>query len=186
MGIFFIAFLCCLYILYFSLFCFILMEIVSVIIAFVLGFLGLLWAIVPWIPWPLLWYAWLIVIQIFLDNPFTVEFLVIWWAVSLFVMFLDYALPLVWTKKFWWSKWWNTGCIVWTILWIFFGPVGVIVLPFLWALIGEYLYKSDLSLSLKAAFGSFLGFLWGVLIKIVISVLMILQIISVCIQHRFF
>lgn len=161
------------------------MDIVAVIIAWILSVIGLIGAIIPWIPGPLLGYWWLIIIQIFLWNPFSVEFLVIWGAINVFVMILDYLFPLIWTKKFWGTKRGNVGCIIGTIVGIFFGPMGIIAWPFVGAFIGEYLNKKEIYFSLKAAFGSFLGFVSGVILKLVVSGLMIWEIVSVCLQHQF-
>ena len=61
---------------------------------------------------------------------------------------------------------------------IFLTPIGMILGSFLGAFIAEMSYaKKDVESSLKAAFGSFLGFILGAGIKTIASVLIMWQII---------
>jgi uncharacterized protein YqgC (DUF456 family) len=66
---------------------------------------------------------------------------------------------------------------------IFAGPLGILFWPFLGALVGEYLHQHNLKISLKAAFGAFLGFVSGVVLKLIVSIVMLGYLLSVSIQH---
>ena len=59
------------------------------------------------------------------------------------------------------------------ILCIFlFPPLGIIILPFIGSLIEESIKGSDFNASLRAGFGSFMGFLMGTGIKLMASLIM--------------
>lgn len=79
------------------------------------------------------------------------------------VMIIQNLIPIWGTKKFGASKWAIRGSIVGLILGIFtsiFGVIGIFILPFIGAVLGELLIaKKDLQTSLKAGFGAFLGIL---------------------------
>ena len=161
------------------------MEIGAIVWAILLNLIGLIGAIIPWVPWPLLWYGGLILIQIFLQNPFSLQFLLIRWGINIFLIIADFVLPIIGTKKFWGTKWWNTWCIVWTLLGLLAGPIGIIFWPFIWAFVWEFAHQKDLLLSLRAAFWSFLGFISWVILKLVVGCMMLAEVISVCIHYQF-
>jgi uncharacterized protein YqgC (DUF456 family) len=96
---------------------------------------------------------------------------------------LDYLVPIWGTKTFGGSKAGvrgsTIGLIVGMILLpmfgIFLGPFGLFGLlggPFIGAWIGERYAGKEPRLAMRAAFGSFVGFLAGTLMKIVLSVVL--------------
>ncbi|MDR0650492.1 MAG: DUF456 domain-containing protein [Candidatus Peribacteria bacterium] len=66
---------------------------------------------------------------------------------------------------------------------LFAGPLGILIGPFLGALLGEYLYQQDAKKSLISALGAFLGFASGIIIKLVTSIIMLGYLLSASIQH---
>jgi hypothetical protein len=64
------------------------------------------------------------------------------------------------------------GATVGLIIGLFLGPFGIILGPFIGAVVGELLFKDDIKYALKAGFGSLLGFLTGVGLKLAASLLM--------------
>ncbi|MRR53876.1 MAG: DUF456 domain-containing protein [Deltaproteobacteria bacterium] len=65
------------------------------------------------------------------------------------------------------------GGTVGLVVGLFFGLPGLILGPFLGAFLGEYLAKGNLRQSGKAGFGTWLGLLCGVVLKVVVIVAML-------------
>ena len=57
------------------------------------------------------------------------------------------------------------------ILFPILGILGIVIWPFVGAFVGELLNKSDQKSALKAAFGSFIGFLTGTFLKFLVAVI---------------
>jgi uncharacterized protein YqgC (DUF456 family) len=58
------------------------------------------------------------------------------------------------------------------IIGLFLGPLGIILGPLIGAFIGEMIFKDDISYAMKAGFGSLLGFLTGIGLKLAASFVM--------------
>lgn len=85
---------------------------------------------------------------------------------------LDFLLPGIATKKYGGSKYGIWGTNIGLIVGIFAPiPLGFIIGPFVGALIGEMVFnKADHETSLRAATGSFIGFLASTFMKFVIAI----------------
>jgi len=107
-------------------------------------------------------------------------FLGITLGISLVVWVLDYIVPAWGTKRFGGTKYGMIGSSIGLILGLlFFPPFGIIVGPFAGAFVGELIKdNNDSSKALKAAFGSFLGFLAGTFIKFIVSIAFIILYIN--------
>ena len=143
------------------------MEIVFVILGIVLLIVGLAGCVIPVIPGPIISYLALLTLQFGVNPVFTGDFLVMWAFIVMAVTALDYVIPIWGTKKFGGSKAGVWGSIIGLMMGIFAGPFGIILGPFLGALVGELMVGKPLEKALKAAFGSFIGFLGGTGIKLV-------------------
>jgi len=142
-------------------------------ILLVVGFLGTFVPILPGAP-----LAWVGLLLSFFSsyNHISILCLIITGLVAVLVSILDNILPVYMTNKTGGSKAATTGSTVGLIIGFFVGPPGIIFGPFLGALIGELISSSgDFKLSLKSAWGAFLGFLFGVGLKM-ISVLVFIWI----------
>jgi len=149
------------------------MEIFLIIIGIILLIVGILGCIVPIIPGPPITYLALLIMQFKSNPPFTTKFLVIWALITIVVTVLDYVVPAWGTKKLGGTKWGIWGSIIGLFAGIFFfPPIGLIVGPFLGAFIGEIIAGKDSKTALKSGFGSFIGFVTGTLLKLVVSIVM--------------
>jgi uncharacterized protein YqgC (DUF456 family) len=98
--------------------------------------------------------------------------LIIFAAVAVVVSLLDYLVPVWGTKKFGGSKYGTRGATVGLVIGLFLGPVGIIVGPLLGAFVGEMIFRDDFNYALKAGFGSLIGFLTGIGLKLAASLIM--------------
>ncbi|MFO7256248.1 MAG: DUF456 domain-containing protein [Bacteroidota bacterium] len=133
---------------------------------------GIIGSVLPFLPGPPLAYVGLLVQQLKSDPPYTIKFLLIWAAITIVVSVLDYLVPLYGTKKFGGSKYGMWGCTIGLIVGLFFPPWGLIAGPFIGAFVGELVANNQSDLALRAAFGSFIGFLFGTLLKLVACFMM--------------
>ncbi len=142
---------------------------------------GLAGCILPMLPGPPL--AWLGMLLLhFTDRvDFSVTELVVSALVVIATLVLDYFTPMIGAKKFGGGKYGNRGCVIGTIVGMFFLPLGLILGPFLGAVIGELIAGKPLRAALKAGFGSFVGFLFGTLIKLAVCLYFIIRFIMVMI-----
>ena len=150
------------------------MDILWAILAAICLITGLIGCFLPVLPGTPIAYVGLLLMQLRSDPPFSLEFMVIWLGITAAVALLDYWIPVLGTKKFGGSKWGVYGSVAGLIAGlIFFPPFGIIIGPLLGALAGELLYGSDHKTAVKAAFGSFVGFVAGTLIKVGVTAAMI-------------
>lgn len=137
------------------------MDTFLLIVGFLFMLIGIIGSFLPILPGPTL--SWVGLLLLYLTK--TVEddwmFLGITLVVALIVFALDYIIPVMGTKKFGGSKAGMFGTTVGLLVAIFFpifGIFGIVIWPFLGALIGELINKAESKDAMKAAFGSFLGF----------------------------
>lgn len=149
------------------------MDLLWIILGCILLVVGILGSFLPVLPGPPLAYIALVIQQFREEKPFTVNFLVIWAVVTTAVILLDYYVPIWGTKKLGGTKAGMWGATIGMIIGIFFlPPIGIILGPFIGAVIGELTKGIEFRTAMKAGFGSFLGFIAGVLMKTVISLIM--------------
>ena len=80
---------------------------------------------------------------------------------------LDYIVPAMGARKFNCSRMGVFGCVAGTITGLFFMPFGLILGPFLGAMLGELIAGKKIQQSLKGAAGAFIGYATGILLKLV-------------------
>lgn len=155
-----------------------LMEWLWIILGFLLIILGILGSLLPVLPGPPIAWFGLLIQNLREPNPYSTQFLVIWAGIVVVTVILDYVIPIYGTKKFGGTKYGAWGCTLGFLLAFWMGPWGVIIGPFLGAFVGELIGGQDSNRSLKAAFGSFIGFLVGSFLKIVVCFMMLWYLIK--------
>ncbi len=135
--------------------------------------IGIIGSFLPVLPGPPI--SWIGILLLYLTPEIKLNYWVlgITLTVALGISILDYIIPAKGTKKFGGSKYgiWGTniGLIVGLIAPI---PFGFIIGPFVGAFIGELLYdKKNHNRALKAATGSFFGFVASTFMKFLISII---------------
>lgn len=146
------------------------MVTVIFIIAFVLLFLGLLGSMIPGLPGPPLSYIGILLIHFFAGTQFSTSFLLTWAVIVILVFLLDYFMQVWGVKKFGGGRKAIIGTFLGLFMGLFFPPIGLLLGPFCGAFIGALLeVRGDNNRALKVAVGSFIGFVTGTILKLVIS-----------------
>ena len=112
-------------------------------------------------------------------------FLIITLVIAIFIWFLDYIIPAMGTKKFGGSRAGMIGTSVGLIVGLIAPiPFGIIIGPFIGALIGELINKSEFDKAVKAAFGSFLGFIASTFIKFIVTIIYLGFFIAKLVEYK--
>ena len=154
------------------------MEWLWISIGVILIILAILGSILPLLPGPPIAYVGLLIQQFREPEPFTAKFLWIWAGIVVVSLILDYLIPIWGTKKFGGTKYGVWGCTIGFLLAFWMGPWGVIVGPFIGAFVGEMIARQDSRKSFKAALCSFVGFMLGSFLKLVICFMMLYYVIA--------
>ncbi|HYC79761.1 MAG TPA: DUF456 domain-containing protein [Candidatus Binatia bacterium] len=150
-------------------------EILVIIVSFILIVLGGIGSILPILPGVPLSYAGLFLYAWYTDfEQVGSTALVIFGILTLLTIVLDFIGPGLGAKRYKASKYGVIGSMIGAFAGIFIlGPLGLLLGPFIGGFIGEYYSGGDINAAGKAAWGSFVGFAVGSLLKVVIAVAML-------------
>lgn len=161
------------------------MDILLLIIAVLLIILGFLGCLLPVLPGPPLSYGALVIIHFTRYSDLEISTIIYLGILTIIVQVLDSVVPVWGVKKFGGSKQGAWGSMLGFIAGLFFlpaiGPFGIITIlggPFVGALIGEIIAGKGLNIAMRAAFGSFVGFLAGTFMKLACAGLILLYFIK--------
>ena len=149
------------------------LDILWIVIGMILLVVGIIGCIIPILPGQILSWGSLLILQLQKDPPFTAKFIFVWALITAGVTLLDYFVPIWGTKKLGGSKTGMWGATIGLIFGIFFfPPLGLIIGPFIGAVVGELVAGKDRQIAFRSGLGSFLGFIAGTMMKLVISFIM--------------
>ena len=149
------------------------MDIFLISLGIILTITGILGCVLPFMPGPPLNYAAILLLHFTSGFQFSNRFLIIWAIVTVAVVVLDYIIPVWGTKKFGGSKQGVWGSVIGLIAGMFFfPPLGIIIGPFIGAFAGELIAGKNSKDALKSGFGSFVGFITGTVLKLIVSGMM--------------
>lgn len=148
------------------------MDIVLLIAGILCLLTGLAGAVLP-IPGPPLSFAGMIALHYSRFAEFGQGTLIVFGVLTVMVTVLDYYVPIWGTKKFGGTRWGMYGSGIGLIAGLFLGPFGIFFGPFAGAFIGEYLNDQNTGRSFKAAVGSFVGLMAGIVVKVLLCLTML-------------
>jgi len=147
-------------------------DYILVVVGVLIMILGIIGCLVPVLPGPPLNFVGLLLLHFSRFAQFTKWTLIIFASIAIVVTILDYLVPMWGTKKFGGSKYGTRGAAIGLIIGLFLGPLGIIIGPLAGAFVGEMIFKDDINYAIKAGFGSLVGFLAGVGLKLAASFVM--------------
>ncbi|MGK7388705.1 MAG: DUF456 domain-containing protein [Candidatus Cyclobacteriaceae bacterium M2_1C_046] len=149
------------------------MDYFFVIFGFILLFTGLAGCFLPAVPGPPLSYVGLVLVSLASFVDMTPRLLIFWAVVTVLVTLLDYFIPVYGAKRFGGTKMGMIGAMLGLLIGIFvFPPFGLIIGPLVGALIGE-LIAGQKQQAFRSALGTFLGFLTGLVLKVIVCLIMV-------------
>lgn len=160
------------------------MDTIISILAIIAGIIGIAGSILPALPGtPVSWVG-MLLLYIWgsgtnaAGEPMSTRTLIIWGVIVIIVSVVDYIVPMYFTKVTGGSKYAERGAMVGLIAGIIFTPIGMIMGSFLGAFLFELYYsRQGMMQALKAAIGSFLGFITGTGLKTIVAVFIMWKII---------
>ena len=148
------------------------MDIFLIILGSLFLLAGIIGCIVPALPGVPLSYVALLLLQLTDRVQFSWQFLVIWLAVTILVQVLDTFIPVWGTKRMGGSKAGTWGATLGLVAGMFLGVWGIILGPFVGAVLFELIAGKRAGVAIKAGVGSFVGILTGTVLKLICSGMM--------------
>lgn len=149
------------------------LDILLIVLGITFLLIGLAGCVLPILPGPPLSYAGLLMLHWTTGHQFSSDFLIFWAAVAIGVTVVDNLLPIWATQKHGGSKKAVWGSAVGLLIGLFlFPPFGIIIGPFVGAVVGEMIDGKDTLTALKSGAASFLGFIGGIILKLIASGMM--------------
>lgn len=159
------------------------MDIFLITLAFVVLLLAMVGSVVPALPGVPLAYLSLWLGRWSGYATFDNTFMWIMAGVTIAVFLADYFLPPLIVKKTGGSKAATWGSVIGMILGMIFTPIGMLLGMLLGAFIGEIVYaKKSGGDALKAAMGTFIGFLLGTGLKLLLCFYILYRLIAALIS----
>ncbi|MBB6452348.1 hypothetical protein HNQ94_000793 [Salirhabdus euzebyi] len=145
---------------------------IAIVALFAFSFVGILFPIVPSVL--VLWGGFLVYHFFINDQTLSVVFWIVMGIFTVILFVADIIVNSHFVKKFGGSKWGERIAAIAVIFGSFvFPPIGILVIPFVAVFVTEKLQRKSLGESMKAAFGSLVGFLGSSFAKVVIQFVMI-------------
>jgi len=150
-------------------------TILLIILCSILMVVGLLGVVLPILPGvPLAWLGLFIYAWGTGFDEVSVVTVVVFFVIMLLTLAIDVAAPMLGAKKYKASKFGILGAFLGSVVGIItLGFWGIIVGPFVGALLGELIVKREFKPAFQSALGTFLGFVVGTLFKIILILIML-------------
>lgn len=162
------------------------MSIVLISLGFICILIGIIGSLLPVLPGvPISWLG-ILFLYFVPEVDLSTSLLWITLGITVFIFVLDYLIPILGIKKFGGSKFGMMGAGIGLIVGLFTPiPFSVLVFPFLGAYLAELLFiKVSSKLALRAAFGSFVGFLASTFIEFIVTLIFAFIFTYQLVQYR--
>ena len=145
------------------------LETLLISLAFILLLVGIVGSVLPILPGPPLSWIGLLVLKFApsLSDRISWTEIIVLGLFTLLIAILDNVLPIWSTKKIGGNKKVVWGAGIGFIAGFWFGPLGIILGPFVGALIGGLISGSKVDVAVKHASGAFIGFMAGIVLKFI-------------------
>ena len=144
---------------------------VVVLIIMLIGLAGVILPVLPGVP--LIFGAAVLYGILTGFEEINVNLILIFGGMTVFSLVIDYLARYVSVKKMGGGTAGAIGAVVGMMIAIFFGLIWIIVLPFVLAVVFEYIAGKGGRQALHAGFGTFVGLLFSVLLDFVIGCIMV-------------
>lgn len=162
------------------------LEIILIILGLLIAIVGIAGCIIPAVPGPPLNFISLLILELAIGDAFSIEFYIIWGAITIVVTVLDYVLPLFGAKVYRASSYGIWGSILGMIIGtIFFPPFGMILGLLVGAVIGELLAGKEGSEAMKVGAVTFITSLLMIVVKLAVSGVMTYYFIARAAEYIF-
>ena len=155
-------------------------DILLITLSFILVITGGLGVILPLLPGvPVAWLGLLLFAYVTYFAVITWKALLIFLVLVFVTLILDALAPMVGAKKYNASSYGLAGSVIGLFLGLaIFGPIGIILGPFLGAVAGEIFFGKELESAFYSAKGTLFGFLASSAIKLALVLVMLGYMIS--------
>jgi len=151
------------------------MATVALVLTVLLFLLGLAGIVLPILPGVILIYAGMLLYGIMTGfAALDTNFYLLQGMALLLTFFIDYLAASTGTRRYGVSRRSAWGAAAGVLFGLFLGPFGIIIGPFLGAILAELTGGKQLEQAVRAGVGTLIGFVGGTALKFVIAALMII------------
>jgi hypothetical protein len=152
------------------------MNILAMIIAVVMFVVGFAGTVLPILPGVVLVYGGMIVYGLMTGiESLGPKFFIIQGLATLVILGVDFVAASIGTKKYKGSKQAAVGAFIGTIVGLFvLGPFGILIGPFLGAMVVELIQGKDMNQAFSSGFGTVVGNIGGTIFKLMGEIVMII------------
>ena len=162
------------------------LEVILIILGVIIAIVGIVGCIIPALPGPPLNFISLLILELAIEDAFSMEFYIIWGVITIAVPVLDYVLPLFAAQLYKASNYGIWGSILGMILGIiFFPPFGMIIGLLVGAIVGELLAGKEGSEAMKVGAVTFITSLLMIVAKLAVSGIMTFYFIARSVEYIF-
>ena len=161
-------------------------ETLLIIIGLLVSIAGLIGGVIPALPGPPLSFFALVILELAIEDAFSLDFYYLWGGITIVVVILDYVLPILGAKVYRASNYGIWGSIIGMIVGIiFFPPFGMILGLFIGAVVGEVLAGKKEWEALKIGSVTFFASMLMIFIKLAVSGVMLYYYVKRTIEYYF-